>query len=153
MAYEIHRTDLPESEAVSIRTAVPLEELQAFFGEAFHKLSEAIELGGANPGGPPFVRYYSVSPTHVEVEAVMPCDSAVLARGRVHPLRLSATPAAYVRHVGHYEKLRPAYDAITEWMSEHGKHATEPPRELYVTSPAEDPDPSEWVTLVEQPID
>ena len=102
--------------------------------------------------GPPFVRYYSVTPESVDVEAVMPCDREVPVNGRVKRLHLNASQAAIVRHVGRYEKMKPAYDAINEWMSNNGKHAIEAPREVYVTTGAEVPDPSEWVTLVEQPI-
>jgi effector-binding domain-containing protein len=72
--------------------------------------------------------------------------------GRVKATKLAAAQAAVVRHVGHYEKMKPAYDAITTWMRNNDKKPTEAPREVYVTSPSEDPDPSEWVTLVEQPI-
>lgn len=152
MAYEILTANLPASEAVSIRATIPMAELQEFFGPAFHELSELIRAHGANPAGPPFVRYYSVSPKAVDLEAVMSCDRPVPAGGRAKAIRLVAAQAAIVRHVGHYEKMKPAYDAITEWMRNNNKTPSEAPREVYVTTPAEVPDPSEWVTLVEQPV-
>lgn len=152
MAYEILTANLPASDAVSIRTTLPMAQLQSFFGPAFHELSEVISAAGASPVGPPFVRYYSVAPAAVDLEAVMSCDKPVPVSGRVKATKLVAAQAAVVRHVGHYEKMKPAYDAITEWMRNNDKKPTEAPREVYVTSPEEDPDPSEWVTLVEQPI-
>ena len=54
--------------------------------------------------------------------------------------------------MGHYEKMKPAYEAITNWMRNNDKQPREVPREVYVTTPTEVADPSEWVTLVEQPI-
>lgn len=152
MAYEILTANLPASEAVAIRTTIPLEQLQGFFNDAFLDLSETIKRGGASPVGPPFVRYYSVTPQAADVEAVMSCDRAVPVSGRVKMMHLDAAQAAIVRHVGRYDKMKPAYDAITEWMNNNGKHPSEAPREVYVTTGAEVPDPSEWVTLVEQPI-
>jgi effector-binding domain-containing protein len=152
MGYEILTANLPESEGVAIRTTIPMTELQDFFNRAFLELSEVIRAGGAYPVGPPFVRYYSVTSQSVDVEAVMTCDKKVAVSGRVKPLHLNASQAAVVRHVGRYDKLKPAYDAITQWMSNNGKQAIEAPREVYVTTIAEVPDPSEWVTLVEQPI-
>jgi AraC family transcriptional regulator len=152
MGYQILTANLPASEAVSIRTTIPLTELQDFFNLAFLELSETIRAGGANPAGPPFVRYFSVTARAVEVEAVMGCDRPVPVSGRVTPLHLDAAQAAIVRHVGHNDKIKPAYDAIAQWMSNNGKQPIEAPREVYVTTVAEDPDPSEWVTLVEQPI-
>lgn len=152
MGYEIREAQLPASEAVAIRTTVPLAGIPNFLGEAFHELDDAIRAGGGQVVGPPFVRYHSVSPDAVDLEAVLCTEERVPARGRVVPITLRASKAAVVRHVGHYSKLQPAYEAIDLWVKEHGLHATEAPREVYVTSPAEIPDPSEWVTLVEQPV-
>lgn len=152
MAYEILTANLPASEAVAIRTTLGMSEMQGFLNEAFLELSQVIRNGGANTVGPPFVRYYSFTPEAVDFEAVMTCDQKVPVSGRVKPLHLDAAEAAIVRHVGRYDKMKPAYDAITQWMQNNGKHPTEAPREVYVTTGAEVPDPSEWVTLVEQPI-
>lgn len=152
MAYEILTANLPASEAVAIRTTLPMSELQGFLNEAFLELSQVIRNGGANTIGPAFVRYHSFTPEAVCLEAVMTCDKKVPVRGRVKPLHLDAAHAAIVRHVGRYDKMKPAYDAISQWMVSNGKHPSEAPREVYVTTGAEVPDPSEWVTLVEQPI-
>lgn len=152
MAYEILTANLPASEAIAIRAQLAMSELQGFFSEAFLELREVIRQGGAQTVGPPFVRYYSVTPDRADVEAVMTCDKPVKVSGRVKTLHLNAAQAAIVRHVGRYDKMKPAYDAITQWMSNNGKHPTEVPREVYVTTATEIPDPSEWVTLVEQPI-
>ena len=152
MAYEILTANLPASDAVAIRTTIPLQGLRDFFNNAFLELSECIRAAGASPVGPPFVRYYSVKPDAVDVEAVMSCDRPVQVSGRIKQLHLEAAQAAIVRHVGRYDKMKPAYEAIEQWMSNNGKRPTEAPREVYVTTVAEVPDPSEWVTLVEQPI-
>jgi len=152
MAHAIKVERLDASDAVGIREKVPLSELRAFYGPAFRELREAIRIGGAEPTGAPFVRYFAVTPGTIEVEAVLTCTHAVKARGRVQPLHLEAASAAIVRHVGHSDKLRGAYDALTEWMGEHNRYPAGAPREVYVTMADEDPDPSEWVTLVEQPL-
>ena len=152
MNYEVQTATLPPSEAVAIRTRIPMAELPQFIGAAFHELTAALSAAGASMAGPPFARYYSLSPGSVDVEAVMLADKPVAATGRVHPLHLNGARAAIVRHVGPYDAMKPAYDAIAEWMSQNGKHAADAPREVYLTSPAEVPDPAKWVTLVEQPI-
>lgn len=152
MDYEVETATLPPSEAAAIRTVIPMAELPQFFGEAFHELTSAVTAAGASTAGPPFARYFSVGPGSVDVEAVMQTDKPVVAVGRVRPIHLDQTRAAIVRYVGPYDAMKPAYDAISDWMSEHGKHPAEAPREVYLTSPTEVPDPAKWVTLVEQPI-
>jgi hypothetical protein len=69
MAYEILTANLPASEAVSIRTTLPMSELQDFFNRAFLELNEIIRGAGATSVGPPFARYYKVTPDAVDVEA------------------------------------------------------------------------------------
>jgi len=152
MAYEILTANLPASEAVAVRATVPMTELQDFFNRAFLEMAQAVRSAEAIAVGPPFVRYYSVTAEQADVEAVITCDKKVESRGRVRAIHLDASEAAIVRHVGRYDKMKPAYEAIRQWMSNNGRHATEAPREVYVTTIAEVPDPSEWVTLVEQPI-
>lgn len=152
MAHEVVTTSLLGGDAAAIRAVIPMAELQEFFGPAFLELTEAIRESGANPAGPPFVRYYSMSPEEVDLEAVMVCDKPIKQHGRVHPIELAPARAAVVRHVGRYDKMKPVYDAITHWMQVNGKRPSEAPREVYVTTAAEVSDPSQWVTLVEQPV-
>jgi effector-binding domain-containing protein len=152
MAYEILTANLPASEALAVRSTVPMAELQDFFNRSFLEMAQLVRSSGAIAVGPPFVRYYSVTPEAADVETVITCDKKVEGRGRVRSIHLDASEAAIVRHVGRYDKMKPAYEAIQQWMNNNGKHPTEAPREVYVTTIAEVPDPSEWVTLVEQPI-
>lgn len=152
MAYEVSTARLPSSDAVAIRTTVPVTELPRFIGDSFHELVSHLKARGAQPLDPPFVRYHAFTPEAVEVEAVMCCDHPVPGEGHIVPLRLEASEAAIVKHVGPYEQIGPAYDALQSWLDEHGKHATQAPREVYLTSPEEVPDPAAWVTLVEQPM-
>ena len=42
MAYEILTANLPASDAVAIRTTIPLQGLRDFFNSAFLELSETI---------------------------------------------------------------------------------------------------------------
>lgn len=152
MAYEILTANLPASEGLAVRSTVPMAELQDFFNRSFLEMAQLVRENDAIAVGPPFVRYYSVTADSADVETVITCDKKVEGRGRVRAIHLDASEAAIVRHVGRYDKMKPAYEAIRQWMNNNGKHATEAPREVYVTTIAEVPDPSEWVTLVEQPI-
>jgi effector-binding domain-containing protein len=102
------------------------------------------EAGEEAFAGPPFARYYSLDPTAVDVEAVFPLTRAVAASGRMRPVILDEGEAAQVLYVGPYE-------AIEAWLTVHDKKASEPIREIYLTDPVSEPDPSNWRTLVVQP--
>ena len=66
---------------------------------------------------------------------------------------LPAGPSATVVHAGPYEQLSDAYAAIETWMASHGRAARGAPWELYVTDPAEHPNPKDWRTEVYWPLE
>jgi effector-binding domain-containing protein len=72
--------------------------------------------------------------------------------GRVHPVEVNGGPAVQVLHCGPYEGLMAAYAAVERWLSEHHARPAGPPREVYLNSPNEVSGPSEYRTLVVQPI-
>jgi effector-binding domain-containing protein len=148
--YEVSTARLPATNALAIRATVQVRELPAFIERAFAELTQTLHTQGAQPIDPPFVRYHSFTPQAVEVEAVMCCANPVQGKGRAVPLTLEASEAAIVRHVGPYAQIGPAYDALRIWLEEHGKHATQAPREVYLTRP--DDETKIPVTLVEQPM-
>jgi len=93
MGYVVEETSLSAGPALAIRETVPMAGLPAFFGAAFHELTEAAHAGGARIVAPPFARYHSVTPRAVDVEAVLPLDLAVGTTGRaVHLARRNARP-------------------------------------------------------------
>lgn len=152
MGYVVEKTSLSGGPALAIRETLPMSELPAFFGKAFQELMEAAHRGGACIVAPPFARYFSVTPQAVEVEAVMPLDIAVGRSGRAVPQLLAKGEAIQVKHTGPYDAMQPAYGAIQQWLASHHARAAEPPREVYLTSPVEVPDPQGWQTMIVQPL-
>lgn len=152
MTHDIEQVVLPPVQALGIRATVPMSALPRFFGEAFHELAAAATSEGRSMAGPPFARYHSVATETIDVEAVMPIRGATGTTGRVHPVDLAGGPAIQVHHVGPYDGIKPAYEAIARWMAEHRRAPAEPPREVYLTDPQAVPDPNRWETLVIQPL-
>jgi len=54
-------------------------------------------------------------------------------------------------HVGPYDRIGAAYDAVTAWMAERGLQHAGPPREFYLNDPQEAP-PGELRTRVVVPV-
>ncbi len=151
MGYLVEETSLSGGPALAIRDTVPMSGLPAFFGAAFPELMAAACKGGARTIGAPFARYYSVTQPAVDVEVVVPLDIAVGRSGRAVPVQLTDGAAIQVKHTGPYDTMHPAYVALEQWLQTHYAKPTEPPREVYLTSPAGTPNPSDWQTLVVQP--
>ena len=124
------------------------EVLPAAFGYA---MSNGLEMVG-----PPFVRYVDHSAAFFTIEAGVPlaapapepdADSGGLSVGT-----LPGGKAAFTVHEGPYETLGDAHAALDVWMNANDITPTGPPWEVYITDPAEVPDPANWITHLYQPI-
>lgn len=113
----------------------------------------AMEMG-LTMTGPPFVRYLSESAAFVEIEAGVPLTAAA---GQVDAPELftSSLPGgmkATAIHQGSYDTLGETHAAVDRWMHEQGHTAMGGPWEIYLTDPAEFPDPVDWKTQIVWPI-
>ncbi len=76
----------------------------------------------------------------------------VCGAGPVEPSRLPGGPTAVTTHIGRYEDLTLAYEAVHRWLGELGWSAIGPHWEVYFTDPNVEPDPSRWRTDVVVPF-
>lgn len=123
------------------------EVLPAAFG---HAMSNGLEMVG-----PPFVRYVDQSAAFFTIEAGVPLAAPAEDPGAESDLTTGSLPggeAAFVIHKGPYETLGEAHLALDLWTDQNGLAPTAPPWEVYITDPAEVPDPAEWITHIYQPI-
>lgn len=123
------------------------EVLPAAFGHAM--------ANGLAMTGPPFVRYVEQSPAFVTVEAGVPLAEPAPTPDASTDLEVGELPggiAAVTVHRGPYETLAEAHLALDRWMADNGLEAGGAPWEVYLTDPAEVPDPAEWMTQVVWPL-
>lgn len=114
-------------------------------GAAYQEVMAYLGSAHMTPAGPPYARF-SFHDDVVDVEAGFPVSSPVLALGRVTLSSLPGGPAATATHYGRYEDLPAAYEAIAQWLKEHGYEPAGPHWEIYYTDPRTEPDPARWRT-------
>jgi AraC family transcriptional regulator len=124
------------------------EVLPAVFGYAMeHGLAMA---------GPPFVRYVDTSPAFVSIEGGVPLveeASEPPAEAGIRTGWLHGGSVAYAQHRGPYETLGNAHIAIERWIEAEGSKSVGAPWEVYITDPAEVPDPADWLTDIFWPVE
>lgn len=123
------------------------EVLPAAFG---HAMSNGLAMIG-----PPFVRYVDHSAAFFTIEAGVPLAEPAPDPGVDSGLFVGALPggsAAFTAHTGPYETLGDAHIALDKWMNDNNVSPTGPPWEVYITDPAEVPNPADWITHLFQPI-
>lgn len=135
--------------AIAIREEVAIADLPGFFGRAFGELAAC---AADRIAGPPFARYHHFDTARVDVEAVMPVRAPVEVRGRVTAIELAGGPAVQIQHTGPYEELATTYASIEHWMEDHHQARADAVREVYLNNPGEVRDPTQYLTLVIQPV-
>lgn len=128
--YNIQIKDLSEIPVRSQR-----KKLTSFYQELpalMVSVLDEITLKGVMCAGPPVVLYYDeeFNMDEVDVEAAWPVNDKSLVNNT-----LPAGEAATVMHVGPYNTLEKAYEALFEWINENGWRAVYPIREVYYNDP------------------
>ena len=88
----------------------------------------------------------------VDIEGGLPVASPLPSEGRIVSGTLPAGDVATTIHLGPYDRLPEAHDALHTWLSEHRKNSAGPQWEVYWTDPGLEPDPSKWKTELMWPI-
>lgn len=141
-----------ETPTIGIRSMVPMEQMQSFFGESYGRLFEEIGREHIKVTGMPFGRYRGIPTDKVDVEAGVPIAKPAEGHADVVAGELPATEAVEAVHVGPYDTLEQTYNEMTDWMSHHSLVPSDDMWEFYLTDPAEEPDPAKWETKVVWPV-
>jgi AraC family transcriptional regulator len=107
--------------------------------------------------GPPVVVYHDPEFTLESVDIEMVCPVAPGVKGplatpagrTLEPCTVAGGEVAVIVHVGPYETLGESYQALAEWIGQHGYRMSGPPREIYLSSPT---DPGPPVTEIRMPV-
>ena len=144
--------ELPRRMVLFKHRVVAQPELPTVLGSTFGELYQRIESSGVAPAGPPFVIYHNMPEPggRWEIDVCAPVSAPVLAAPAFEFLDMPAGRIVSVLHIGPYDTLGIAYEAIGNFISDQGLEAAGPPREFYFSEP--DVPPEKVQTLVEWPI-
>ena len=152
LAYEIVEKDVQPQPVVSIRVTTKESDLSFTLGEMITALWLYLVKVGGRPAGMPFARYHEFRGNTVDLEVGIPMSELGLGEGQIVAGELPGCRVAATWHVGTYDKLPEAYQALEAWLREHGRELTGVPWEIYWAGPVEIQDPAQWETEVLWPI-
>jgi effector-binding domain-containing protein len=148
VTYQVKSREVPAQHVATIRERVAMTAIAKAMGEGFGEVARAAEAAGAEIDGLPFAIYHEMDAEEVDVELGFPVEGQVNV-GRVHSATLPGGRAACTVHMGPYEQVGAAYEAVNRWVQEHGGRVSGVPREVYLNEPSEDVVP---LTEVQIPI-
>ena len=151
-SYEITTESLTAQPTLTMRFEVAPQQLAAKFAEVLPAVFGHAVGGGGAPAGQPFARYHGEHDGKLDVEAGVPTMTPGRSGDGISVSELPAGEAAVTTHVGPYDGLGAAHQALTRWAKDNGRQAAGGAWEVYVSDPGEEPDPTKWETRVFLPL-
>ncbi len=157
MAYSITKKNVSLQQVLVIRRTVKRSEIASTIAEVLPRIFQYAQQHGVALAGPPFTRYLEVGPGLLTMEPgiAVAAGAALPKASGEHQIianTLPGGPVATTTHAGPYDQLTEAYAAIEEWAKAEGQVLGRGMWEVYVTDPADYPDPKDWKTEVHWPI-
>ena len=134
MDYEMQIETLQPTATAVVTATLPVAGIGPFVGEAFGLVMQALQAQHAFPVGPPFARYRMHGDTF-EVSAGFPVAAPITAADRVVPASLPGGQVASTVHLGAYDEVSRAYDAILAWLPTQHLAPAGDPWEQYLDGP------------------
>ena len=151
MPYQCNVREVKAQPVLSVRGRTSASTLSTTIGEYLREVGRYLNGAGGKAAGPVFARYHKRAGDDIELEAGVPVDRALPRDQRVHPGELPAGLAATTLHIGPYDQLPAASEALATWVAQSGREPAGPPWEFYLNDPGKT-DPKEWRTEVLQPL-
>lgn len=153
-SYSVHLRQEAAQPVLVKRCHSSLEVMKTQLGPIFSELFAVLGRQGVRLAGAPFACYLSTefNPEDLEYEVGLPTEQPVQARADLMSYQLPSSLVAYTLHVGSYETIGMAYQAITAWIQEHGHVLAGSPREHYLVGKDQTADPSQYRTELVWPL-
>lgn len=122
-------------------------------GPSIGELMGVIAAQGLQPAGPIYSHHLAMDPATFDFEVGVPVSSPVAPTGRVKPGQLPAARIARTVYHGGYEGLGAAWGEFGAWLTANGHSPAPNLWECYVTGPESGPDPANWRTELNRPLE
>lgn len=132
---------------LSIRTKTSVEQLPQLLGESYMKIMQYLQEQGELPAGAPFAGYFNLDMQNMDVEIGIPVSRKLPEKENIKTSEIPAGEYASCIYTGPYDKIEPAYNALTEWAAKKGYTPSGIAYELYIDDPGVTP-PEELRTQI-----
>ncbi|WP_438853947.1 GyrI-like domain-containing protein [Agromyces sp. M3QZ16-3] len=153
MPYDVRIVSVPHRHLAVVRERTTFAGIPAVMASAFERVAAVLGPRGLLGDGPAIGRYSGMDPATdaVTVSAGFVVGGPIEAEGDVVPDELPAVEVATTTHLGPYDRVSEAYDAIAAAMSLHGRELDESTMWEEYWSPPGTPD-EETRTVVYCPL-
>ena len=140
MTYQCEIKDQAAQPTLSIRTHAAVEQLPQVFGQAYGAIMQYLGELGEQPVGMPFAAYYNMDMQNLDIEIGFPVSRPLPDRGELKGGALPSGKIATTLHIGPYDSIAPAYEALTQFVQASGYTPTGVAYEIYFSDPSTPPE-------------
>jgi effector-binding domain-containing protein len=151
MEYRCELLDRRAQPTLVIRTRAAVQSLPQVVGEAYAAIMQYAGRSGFQPSGAPFVAYHNMDMQDLDMEIGFPFDRKLPGKDNILAGEIPGGKAAACLHVGPYDQVGAAYEALQKWMQANGHVPTGVAYEFYLNDPQATP-PAELQTQVVFPL-
>ena len=137
---EIKVENLNEQLAAVIPATTTQQELGIKLGQSFGEIMQFLGQNGQQPVGAPFVAYYNLDPSNLQVEFGFPIAAELSESGDVKIKKVPGGKIVTAIHKGSYAKLGETYQVLTEYMKQEKIEPAMLAYEYYLNNVAEVPE-------------
>ncbi len=149
MDYKIEETTLGDTPVLSIRLSTSMARIAEDIGRCFGAIYGYAGQAGFTPSAPPFILYFEMAMKEdFEMEVCAPVTGQGEGEGEIGFRTVPGGKCIATRHVGPYEDIGAAYEALISYARDKGLEFVLPCREVYLTDPDKVKSPAENVTEI-----
>ena len=151
LAPELEVKQVPARRVVFVAERVHMEKMQEAVPRNINRVAEAI---GGRHAGPPFCKCPAPDEEgYFETEVGWPVPDDVEVEAPFEAAEYPGGTALVMKHVGPYDELGRSYRFMAEQLEERGLKGGAAPVEWYESDPEQVPDPKDYVTIIEWPVE
>jgi effector-binding domain-containing protein len=151
MSQECELLDRQAEPTLFVRARASARDLPEVLPKAWAAIMEHADRVGVQPSGAPYVAYHNMDMQDLDLEIGFTFPHEVTGEGEVVRGDIPGGRAVACLHVGPYEQISAAYDALHEWMETNQVAPSGAAYEFYLNSPLTTP-PAELRTQVVLPL-
>ena len=155
MEYDVIIKEIAPEHLASTRGTYPIAQLPEVMGREFGRIMGALQAEGIQPSGGVLAVYHGWTEETVDVELAATIRGVFFpqdAKRGVKPSMVPGGKVLFTVHVGHYDQIAAAYEAMQEHARVNGLELADMMWERYLTDPAVEPDLNKHVTEVYWPL-
>jgi DNA-binding transcriptional MerR regulator/effector-binding domain-containing protein len=142
---------VPARRVAFIAERVHMEEMKVVVPRNIDQVAHAV---GMRHTGPPFCKCPAPDEEgYFETEIGWPVPDDVEVEAPFEVAEYPGGTALVMKHVGPYEELGRSYRVMAEQLEERGLAGAGAPVEWYESDPEQVPDPKDYVTIIEWPVE